>query len=207
MLSIHPGDAGDIGDLLVLWYIKLSACTADLGEGLDSASFDLRRRLAFGDFGEVMSTASASTGFPSSTASSVDDSSSAGSSSVRADMRDEADDCDSLWLADVEVEDVDTELVLCVVACLFAAFRIAAADAIVARETVAIPEMGTAGGENAGGDEGSDAERSRPAAMRRTPSSIAAFAVGRSAETAAEDDRADDTPFSAGDQLGVSGDA
>lgn len=47
-----------------------------------------------------------------------------------------------------------------------------------------MPETGTAGGENAGGDEGSDAEISRPAASRRTPSLMAAFAVGMIEDTA-----------------------
>ena len=75
---------------------------------------------------------------------------------------------------------------------------------MVARETVAMPEMGTAGGENAGGDDGSDAERSRPAARRRTPSLIAAFALGMREETA-ELGAAADAPFRAGERLGVSG--
>lgn len=196
MLSIHPADAGDRGDLPIFWDVGPSA---DLGEGLESESFDLRRRCAFGNFGEEMSSASARIGFPSSV---HDESSSTGSSCVSADINDEADDCDSLWLADVEVEDVETELMLCVAACFFAAFLIAAAEAIVARDTVAIPEMGTAGGENAGGDDGSDAERSSPAAMSRTPSLIAAFAVGMMEETATED-----ALFGADDRLGVCGDA
>lgn len=100
---------------------------------------------------------------------------------------------------------VEVELVLWVAACLFAAFFSAAAEAIVARETVAMPEMGTAGGENAGGDDGSDAERSRPAAMSRTPSLIAALAVGMIAETA-EAEAFAGVPLRAGGRLGVRGD-
>lgn len=94
---------------------------------------------------------------------------------------------------------------LCVEVCLLAAFFRAAVDAMVARETLAMPEIGTAGGEKAGGDEGSDAERSRPAASKRTPSLMAAFAVGMIEDTAEEDVKAD-PPFNVEDRLGVSGD-
>ena len=93
---------------------------------------------------------------------------------------------------------------LCVAACLLAAFFSAEVDAIVARETVAMPEIGTAG-EKAGGDEGSDAEMSRPAASRRTPSLMAAFAVGIIEDTADAGVRAD-PPFTVVDRMGVSGD-
>ena len=64
-----------------------------------------------------------------------------------------------------------------------AAFFIVAEEAIVARDTVAMPEIGTEG-ENAGSEEGSDADRSRPAASKRTPSLIAVLAVGRIEDTA-----------------------
>lgn len=85
---------------------------------------------------------------------------------------------------------------------LAADFFIAAVEARVARETVARPDIGTAGGENIeGGDEGSVAERSRPAARRRTPSLIAILAVGR-IEEPGNDGVA---PLVFGARLGVSG--
>jgi hypothetical protein len=93
----------------------------------------------------------------------------------------------------------ETELVLCVEICLLAAFLAAAAEARVARETVAIPDIGTAG-DKVGGDEGSEADRSRPAARRRTPSFMAVLAVGRIEDTVEEVDMLPAT----GDRLGWS---
>ena len=78
---------------------------------------------------------------------------------------------------------LDAELILCIDECLFTAFFAAAEDARVARETVAIPDIGTEG-EKASDDEDSVADRSRPAARRRTPSFMAVLAVGMIEDTA-----------------------
>lgn len=99
-LSIHPGDAGDMGalvatgdEMLVVTATHSSICVDILGDGLASTSFDLRRRLDLGDNGEPIWTASVrAAGFPSFTDSSTDAPSSRGSSRVSADIRDEADD-------------------------------------------------------------------------------------------------------------------
>lgn len=77
---------------------------------------------------------------------------------------------------------MDTELTLIVVACMELAF----AAAKEARDTVASPDIGIAGEERIGEEEyceDTGDDKSSPAAMRRTPSLRAAFAVGRSAET------------------------
>ena len=83
------------------------------------------------------------------------------------------------------MEVVATELTLTVVACRAPTFF---ADARDARETVAKPEMGMAGGERMGesGDwlDVPEGESSRPAAIRRTPSLRAALAVGMRDDTA-----------------------
>ena len=103
--------------------------------------------------------------------------------SSREDISDEVEDCDSLWLCDdaervVEVE-VETELILWVVVCLATTFL----EAIVARDIVASPDIGTTGGAKAEEGAGSGAERSRPAARKRTPSLMAAFADGMMDDT------------------------
>lgn len=115
-----------------------------------------------------------------------------GSSSESADMSEEADDWESLWLlcgVDARVDDdvVEAELMLCVVWCRAVTFLIAGDEAIEARETVASPEIGTRGEASGEGEDGADSvtERSRPAASRRAPSLRAALAVGMIADTAA----------------------
>lgn len=105
-LPIHPAVFGDRGDLtlvgdserLVVEATPMSTCTEDLCSGLDSESFDLRRRLALADRGEMICTASAiALGFPSEDIGMVAvGSSSTGSSKDNVDMRDEAEDWESL---------------------------------------------------------------------------------------------------------------
>jgi len=206
-LPIHPelsdrdAAAFDDNDVLCVRLCRLTdeegsvEGTAADDDGRDSASLDRRRKLEFGDRGEFSWIASARTsGLSSETGEGYELPylSSTGSSSESEDSSDEAEDCDSRWLgveAD-EVAVVETELMLWFAACMLAAafFFIAAAEARVARDTVAMPDIGRAGGENAGGDEGSKAERSRPAARRRTPSLIAVLAVGMIEEAGNEDE-------------------
>lgn len=98
-LPIHPAEFGDKGDLPVVGEVNtpevattpVSTCVEDL-DGLESESFDLRRRLAFGDKGEPICTASARA---PCLASAMIGSSSTGSSSDNADVSEEAEDWDS----------------------------------------------------------------------------------------------------------------
>lgn len=186
-LPIHPAlfdpgaaafDDNDVSCERLCRSVDVDDSVAVDEDGRESASLERRRKLEWSDRGELSWIASARTSGLSEMGDTRElrHSSSAGSSSESAESSDDAEDCESRWLgveAD-EVVAVETELTLSLAACFAAAFFIAAADASVARDTVAKPEIGTAGG-----DDDSGAERSRPAASSRTPCLMAVLAVGR----------------------------
>ena len=108
-------DRVSCGDALA----EVQSSCPDRSDGLESESFDLRRRVEFGDLGEFTLAASAKTSalfFTLMIVCELASSSWMESSSENDDSKEDAEDCDSRWLCvDVDADEVvpvDAELKL-----------------------------------------------------------------------------------------------